>query len=98
MQQPKRNHKIFSVRESYNINEEINLASLSKGQQARLVKINTRDPKLRQRFLDMGLTPGVIVLVKNVAPLGSPITLILRDYQLSVRKNDLLDLIVEVIE
>ncbi|NLL69216.1 MAG: ferrous iron transport protein A [Acholeplasmataceae bacterium] len=73
------------------------LSDLVKGSKARLLKINTIDKKLKQRFLDMGLTPGVVLSVKNIAPLGSPITLILRDYQLSVRKADLVDLVVEVI-
>lgn len=101
MHEQKRDYKIFSVRKSNSSEEEqteINLANLANGQQARLIKINTKDQKLRQRFLDMGLTPGVLVTVKNIAPLGSPITLILRDYQLSVRKHDLTDLIVEVIK
>lgn len=75
----------------------ISLKDLKKGQTARLVELRTEDPKLRQRFLDMGLTKNVLVKVKSIAPFGSPITLILRDYELSVRKADLFDLLVEVI-
>lgn len=45
----------------------------------------------------MGITKEVIVEVKSIAPFGSPITIELRDYELSVRKADLNDIIVEVI-
>ena len=101
MSQANRTKKIFidhnSIVAKSNITKEIKLSDLEKGSKARLLKINTIDKKLKQRFLDMGLTPGVVLSVKNIAPLGSPITLILRDYQLSVRKADLVDLVVEVI-
>ena len=45
----------------------------------------------------MGITKSVVVEVKSVAPFGSPITLELRDYELSVRKADLENIIVEKI-
>lgn len=42
----------------------------------------------RRRILDMGLTPGVELLVRKVAPLGDPMELTVRGYELSVRKAD----------
>ena len=42
----------------------------------------------RRRILDMGLTPGVELLVRKVAPLGDPMELSVRGYELSVRKAD----------
>lgn len=43
---------------------------------------------LRQRLLDMGLTPKTMVEVNKVAPLGDPLELKLRGYLLSIRKDD----------
>ena len=43
---------------------------------------------LRRRILDMGITKGVEIYVRKVAPLGDPIEITVRDYELSVRKND----------
>ena len=43
---------------------------------------------LRRRIMDMGITKGVEIYVRNVAPLGDPIEITVRDYELSVRKND----------
>ena len=42
---------------------------------------------LRRRIMDMGITKGEIY-VRKVAPLGDPIEITVRDYELSVRKND----------
>lgn len=43
---------------------------------------------LRRRLLDMGLTPNTRVLVRKVAPLGDPLELYLRSYELTIRKDD----------
>ena len=43
---------------------------------------------LRRRIMDMGITKGVEIYVRKVAPLGDPIGITVRDYELSVRKND----------
>lgn len=43
---------------------------------------------LRRRIMDMGITKGVKIYVRKVAPLGDPIEITVRDYELSVRKND----------
>ncbi|HIV02146.1 MAG TPA: ferrous iron transport protein A [Candidatus Aphodoplasma excrementigallinarum] len=46
------------------------------------------DGALRRRLLDMGLTPKTRVMVRKVAPLGDPIELHLRGYELTLRKED----------
>ena len=46
------------------------------------------DGALRRRLLDMGLTPKTKVMVRKVAPLGDPIELFLRGYELTLRKED----------
>ena len=43
---------------------------------------------LRRRIMDMGITKGVEIYVRKVAPLRDPIEITVRDYELSVRKND----------
>lgn len=43
---------------------------------------------LRRRIMDMGITKGVEIYVRKVAPLGDPIEITVRDYELSVRKGD----------
>jgi len=43
---------------------------------------------LRDRLLDMGLTPGTHVVMRKEAPLGDPIQLSLRGYELTIRKAD----------
>lgn len=43
---------------------------------------------LRGRFLDMGLIPKTKVVVKKIAPMGDPIEIRLRNYELTIRKED----------
>lgn len=43
---------------------------------------------LRRRIMDMGITKGVLIYVRKVAPLGDPIELTVRGYELSLRKVD----------
>ena len=43
---------------------------------------------LRQHFLDMGLIPKTKVVVKKIAPMGDPIEIRLRNYELTIRKED----------
>ena len=43
---------------------------------------------LKRRIMDMGITKGVRITVRKVAPLGDPIEVTVRGYELSIRKND----------
>ncbi|MEG2378304.1 MAG: FeoA family protein, partial [Clostridia bacterium] len=43
---------------------------------------------LRRRLLDMGVTPGTRVMVRKIAPMGDPIEIYLRGYELTLRKNE----------
>ena len=52
---------------------------------------------LRRRLMDMGLTPGTTVFIRKVAPLGDPIELHLRGYELTLRKEDASNITVEMI-
>ena len=53
-----------------------------------MVAIFKIPPKSKRRIMDMGITKGVQIKVRKVAPLGDPIELNVRGYELSVRKAD----------
>lgn len=63
------------------------LKEVAVGSTAKVKKINGAGP-LRRRIMDMGITKGVDVYVRKVAPLGDPIELTVRGYELSIRKDE----------
>lgn len=63
------------------------LREVSVGQTARVVKLHG-EGAVKRRIMDMGLTKGIEVHVRKVAPLGDPIELTVRGYELSIRKAD----------
>ncbi len=74
------------------------LHELQKGQKARILALHNNNKMVRRRLLDMGLTTGVIVKIKKIAPLGDPVDIELRGYQLCIRKSDMAEIDIEVIE
>lgn len=70
------------------------LKDVNVGESAVISKINiTGDVK--RRIMDMGITKGVTVTVRKVAPLGDPIELNVRNYEVSLRKADAEQILVE---
>ena len=65
----------------------ITLKQVKVGQTC-IVKRVHGEGALRRRIMDMGITKGVEIYVRKVAPLGDPIEITVRDYELSVRKGD----------
>ena len=63
------------------------LKDVKVGEQAVVVKLHG-EGAVKRRIMDMGLTKGVEVRVRKVAPLGDPMELNVRGYELSVRKAD----------
>jgi len=57
------------------------------GQTVTVKKLHGEGP-VKRRIMDMGITKGTQLLVKKVAPLGDPIELTVRGYELSIRKAD----------
>ncbi len=57
------------------------------GQTLTVVKLHGEGP-VRRRIMDMGITKGVEIYVRKVAPLGDPLELNVRGYELSLRKAD----------
>jgi ferrous iron transport protein A len=75
-------------------NGEITLDQLARGQRAIVVRIGG-ERNLRRRLLDMGLVTGETVTLRAVAPLGDPLELTLKGYQLSLRKAEARVVVVE---
>ncbi|MDY0210171.1 MAG: FeoA family protein [Acholeplasma sp.] len=74
------------------MNEKTMLTTLDKvklNQSAKVVRLLSTKNEIKRRLLDMGLTPGVVVHIKKIAPLGDPIDISIRDYDLCIRKDDL---------
>ena len=57
------------------------------GQTVKVTKLNGEGP-VKRRIMDMGLTKGVEIYVRKVAPLGDPVEVTVRGYELSLRKAD----------
>ena len=57
------------------------------GSTVKVVKLHGEGP-VRRRIMDMGLTKGVSIYVRKVAPLGDPVEIMVRGYELSLRKDD----------
>lgn len=73
------------------------LSSLKVGQSAKVLKLNETNKQIKRHLLDMGLTKGVEITIKKIAPMGDPIDISLRDYELCIRKADLEKIEVEVL-
>ena len=70
------------------------LRELQPGQTAKVVAIDA-EGAFKRRIMDMGITAGVSVKLIKVAPLGDPIEVTLRGYQLSLRKDEAASIQVE---
>ena len=64
-----------------------NLRNVPVGGTAKVVKIHG-EGAVKRRIMDMGITRGVEIFVRKVAPLGDPIEVTVRGYELSLRKAD----------
>jgi ferrous iron transport protein A len=63
------------------------LREVKKGQTVKVVKLNG-EGAVKRRIMDMGITKGTEIFVRKVAPLGDPVEVTVRGYELSVRKAD----------
>lgn len=57
------------------------------GDSVKVVRLNGEGP-VKRRIMDMGITKGIEIYIRKVAPLGDPMELNVRGYELSVRKAD----------
>lgn len=65
--------------------DSLTLDQLQIGQSGVVTKV-AGEGKIRRRLLDMGLTPGAVVFLRKTAPLGDPIQINLRGFELTLRK------------
>lgn len=70
------------------------LDKLEIGEKRKILAVNGQGA-LRRRLLDMGLTPFTEVMIRKVAPMGDPIELHLRGYELTIRLDDAKNIEVE---
>ena len=63
------------------------LRDIKPGQTIRVIKLHG-EGAIKRRIMDMGITKGVEIYIRKVAPLGDPFELNLRGYELSLRKAD----------
>ncbi|NBJ94072.1 FeoA family protein [Parablautia muri] len=63
------------------------LKEIPCGKTVKVTKLTGEGP-VRRRIMDMGITKGVEVFVRKVAPLGDPVEVTVRGYELSLRKAD----------
>ena len=63
------------------------LRDVKIGENAKVVKLHG-EGAIKRRIMDMGITKGIVIKVRKVAPLGDPLELTVRGYELSLRKSD----------
>ena len=73
-----------------------NLKNTKVGETVKVVNLLC-EGALRRRIMDMGIVKGTVITVKKVAPLGDPIEITVRGYELSLRKADAEKIIVEAV-
>lgn len=71
-----------------------NLRRMRRGQRGKVSGFNCKS-KMRRRMMDMGITKGTEIEIKRVAPFGDPIEICVRGYNLSIRKNEAENIIIE---
>jgi Fe2+ transport system protein FeoA len=67
---------------------------MKPGNEGRVVEVASQNGS-RRRMMAMGLTPGTLIRVERVAPLGDPIEIRVRGYKLLIRKSEAIDIKVQ---
>lgn len=70
------------------------LKDVEVGKTVSVKKLNGEGP-VKRRIMDMGITKGVEIFIRKVAPLGDPVEVTVRGYELSLRKEDAQMIVVE---
>ena len=63
------------------------MADIAVGTSCKIIKVNG-EGRVRRRLFDMGVTPGINVYIRKKAPLGDPIEITIRGYELTLRANE----------
>lgn len=73
------------------------LSELGVCEKAVVERLEIKNKFLKRRLIEMGITNGVLVEIKKIAPLGDPVGIIVRGYELCVRKTDLKSILARVV-
>ena len=73
------------------------LDKLAVGKSASVKLVDCKSPELKQHMLDMGLTPGTAIKLIKTAPMGDPMEIRIRGYELTVRKEEAAQIVIEEI-
>lgn len=82
----------------YKIGETCALSDLKVKQTGKVISFSCDSKVIRRRLLDMGVTKNCVIKIKQISPLGDPVTISLRGYDLCLRKKDMNNVLVEVVE
>lgn len=74
---------------------EVKLSEIAPGKGGSVCKV-LGEGKMRRRLFDMGITPGARIVVRKVAPLGDPMQITLRSYELTLRKSEAENVIIDI--
>ena len=74
--------------------EERKLSELSPNEEGDVVRV-AGEGKLRRRLFDMGITPGAHIVMRKKAPFGDPIEVTVRGYELTLRKDEAVNVIIK---
>ena len=77
--------------------DKAHLSDLKIGQRAKVLGIHMHKPDIRRHLLDMGITKGTEILIKKVAPMGDPVDIELRGYELCIRKEEMKNIDIEIL-
>lgn len=66
----------------------VKMKELNAGDSAEIIGYDSKDAAYRQKILSMGLTKGTLIKVKKIAPLGDPVEIQVRGFNLSLRKDE----------
>ncbi len=86
------------IKHHLSIGQEGHLSDLKLGQKGQILALHNDHAALRRRLLDMGLTTGVVVEIKKIAPLGDPIDIVLRGYELCIRQAEMANIDIKVVD
>ena len=70
------------------------LTKLKPGQKRKVVSLSSTGA-VRRHIIDMGITPGAVVIMRKAAPMGDPLEINVRGYELSLRKTEAQEIMVE---
>lgn len=82
------------MKKDKNENKEKTLDELKIGRQATVISLKGGGA-LRRRIIDMGITPGAVVIMRKAAPFGDPLEINVRGYELSLRRSEAKQITVE---